>query len=277
MQARAQTLRSSGRRIVLVPTMGFLHQGHLSLMRLGLKNADTLVVSIFVNPTQFGPEEDLDAYPRDLDRDLDLCRKEGAAVVFTPTPQEIYPDGFQTYVQLESLPRYLCGRSRPIHFKGVSTVVAKLFNIVAPHVAVFGEKDFQQLTIIRRMARDMNFPVEVLGAPTIRETDGLAMSSRNAYLSPDQRPAALSLIQALHGAREMVAKGETDARRIVQTAAARIAAHPEADIEYVAICDPHTLEDKQRIDGPARMFLAVRIGKARLIDNMAINDTRDGA
>ncbi|MBI9082229.1 MAG: pantoate--beta-alanine ligase [Desulfobacterales bacterium] len=271
MQAQAQTLRNQGKRIVLVPTMGFLHEGHLSLMRLGLAHADALVVSIFVNPTQFGPGEDLEAYPRDFDRDLALCRDEGAAVVFAPQPEEIYPAGFQTHVDLESLPKHLCGKSRPVHFRGVATVVTKLFNIVSPHMAVFGEKDFQQLTVIRRMVRDLNLPVGILGGPTFREADGLAMSSRNAYLTPAQRPAALSLIQSLHLAREMAANGETDARRIVEAATGMINAHPEARIDYVAVCNPQTLEDLTRLDGPARMFLAVRVGRARLIDNMAIN------
>ena len=271
MRAQAQTLRSQGKRIVLVPTMGFLHEGHLSLMRLGLSHADALVVSIFVNPTQFGPGEDLEAYPRDFDRDLSLCREQGAAVVFAPPPEEIYPSGFQTYIDLQSLPKHLCGKSRPIHFRGVSTVVTKLFNIITPHMAVFGEKDFQQLTVIRRMVRDLNLPVEILGGPTFREPDGLAMSSRNAYLTPAQRPAALSLVQSLHQARDMAASGETNARRIVQAATDVITAHPDTRIDYVAVCNPQTLEDLTRLDGPARMFLAVRIGKARLIDNMAIN------
>lgn len=271
MQARAQALRSRGKRLVLVPTMGFLHEGHLSLMRLGRQHADTLMVSIFVNPTQFGPGEDLEAYPRDMARDLEKCENEGTSVVFTPTPREIYPDGYQTYVQLESLPMHLCGLSRPTFFRGVATVVTKLFNITQPHAAVFGEKDFQQLTVIRRMVQDLYLPIDILGAPTVREPDGLAMSSRNAYLTPEQRPAALSLHQALEMARQMASQGETDARTIVEAASARIDQHRETQIDYVAVCDPSTLENLDTIDGPARMFLAVRIGKARLIDNMAIN------
>jgi pantoate--beta-alanine ligase len=270
MQARAEALRTQGKRIALVPTMGFLHEGHLSLMRLGLEHADTLVVSIFVNPTQFGPGEDLETYPRDMARDLDLCRQEKARIIFAPEPQEIYPPRFQTYVNLDALPHHLCGLSRPVFFQGVCTVVAKLFNIVRPHVAVFGEKDFQQLTIIRHMVRDLNFPIEIVGAPTIRESDGLAMSSRNAYLTAEQRPAALSLNRALHLAAGMVANGETDAGAVIDSAARRINSNHDAAIDYVAICNPLTLENMETIDGPARMFLAVKVGKARLIDNMAL-------
>ena len=267
MQERAENLRRDGRRIACVPTMGFLHDGHLSLMRIAKRRADVLVVSIFVNPAQFGPEEDFETYPRNLERDLDLCAKENVDIVFTPKTVTLYPDGYQSYVKLEHLPHHLCGLSRPVFFTGVATVVCKLFNIVRPHIAVFGEKDYQQLLIIRRMVQDLNFNTEIIGAPIVREKDGLAMSSRNAYLTPDQRPAALALYRTLVQARKRVETGERNAARILKEARDLISAQPETDIDYLSICDPETLTDVERIDRPALMALAVKVGKTRLIDN----------
>ena len=250
--------------------MGFLHEGHLSLMRKGRELGDDLVISIFVNPTQFSPQEDFESYPRDFARDLELAGKEGVDAVFTPDNLELYPDEFQTYVELEKLPNHLCGLSRPNFFKGVATVVAKLFNIVQPHVAIFGEKDYQQLTVIRQMVRDLNFDINVIGGPTVRESDGLAMSSRNNYLTAKQRPSALALYKSLLKATELVESGVEDAEEIIQAATRLITAYPETGIEYISICDPGNLEDIKTIDRPVLMALAVKVGKTRLIDNMIL-------
>jgi pantoate--beta-alanine ligase len=271
MQKRSDKMRCQGKTIVFVPTMGFLHEGHLSLIREGKKHGDDMVVSIFVNPTQFGPSEDLETYPKDLKRDLDLLQKEGVNAVFTPDADEIYGKKYQTYVELEKLPNHLCGLSRPVFFKGVATVVTKLFNIVKPHVTIFGQKDYQQLTVIRQMVRDLNLDIEVIGAPTVRESGGLAMSSRNTYLTPDQRISALSLNKSLQKAQRLVENGLKDADKIINTAAELIRFHPETEIDYITICDPETLDDMKTIDKPALMALAVKIGKARLIDNMILN------
>ncbi len=270
MQARSDKMRCQGKTIVFVPTMGFLHEGHLSLIREGKKYGDDIVVSIFVNPTQFGPGEDLETYPRNFERDLELVRKEGINGVFAPNAGEIYGEKFQTYVELEKLPNHLCGLSRPVFFKGVATIVTKLFNIVNPHVTIFGQKDYQQLTIIRRMVRDLNFDIKVVGAPTVRESDGLAMSSRNTYLTPEQRMSALSLNKSLKKAQTLVVNDLKDAAKIIDTAAKLIRSHPETEIDYITICDPETLDDIKIIDRPALMALAVKVGKARLIDNMIL-------
>ncbi|MDZ7580943.1 MAG: pantoate--beta-alanine ligase [Deltaproteobacteria bacterium] len=267
MQERAGELRRGNRRIACVPTMGFLHDGHLSLMRMARQAADSLVVSIFVNPAQFGPGEDFETYPRDLDRDLGLCAHENVDIVFTPETAALYPEGYQSYVKLEHLPHHLCGLSRPVFFTGVATVVCKLFNIVRPHSAVFGEKDYQQLLIIRRMVKDLNFNIDIIGAPIVREKDGLAMSSRNAYLKPGQRPAALTLYRSLVQATRRVETGERDATRILQEARDLIAVQPETEIDYLSICDPESLVAVACIDRPALMALAVKVGKTRLIDN----------
>ena len=267
MQQCADGLRRQGKRIAFVPTMGFLHEGHLSLMRIGRKLADELVVSIFVNPAQFGPGEDFDTYPRDLDKDLDLCRQEKVDVVFTPSRPEMYPENYQTSVQLDTLPNHLCGLSRPVFFTGVATVVAKLFNMVKPHIAVFGEKDYQQLLVIRRMVNDLNMDIEIIGGPLVREPDGLAMSSRNNYLTLQQRPAALSLYGALTKARHMIDSGIRESSPILSAAKNIIAAHAENEVDYISICDMHTLEGVETIDRPVLMALAVRVGGIRLIDN----------
>jgi len=270
MQARSDRIRRLGTTIVFVPTMGFLHEGHLSLMREGKKHGEDLVVSIFVNPKQFGPGEDLEAYPRDLEKDFELVRQEGVHAVFTPDAGEMYGENFQTVVELEKLPKHLCGLSRPVFFKGVATVVTKLFNIVKPHVAVFGQKDYQQLTVIRQMVRDLNLDITVIGSPTVREPDGLAMSSRNTYLTPKQRSSALSLNQSLKNAQALVEKGLRDASEIIDAAAALIRSYPETEIDYISVCDPDTLDDVATINRPALMALAVKVGKARLIDNMIL-------
>jgi pantoate--beta-alanine ligase len=267
MQAFADEVRRAGRRVALVPTMGYLHEGHVSLVREAARRGDEVVVSIFVNPTQFGPGEDLEAYPRNFDRDRALSESAGATAIFAPEAEEIYAPGFQTYVTLEALPAHLCGLSRPIHFRGVATVVTKLFNIVKPHVAVFGEKDYQQLLVVRRMVRDLNFDVEIVGGPIVREEDGLAMSSRNAYLTPDQRKQALRLGRSLAAAEAAVKAGETDPARLIQDARERIAAEPDAEIDYVRVVDPETLEDATTVQAPVVMALAVKIGRTRLIDN----------
>lgn len=270
MQARSDKMRCQGKTIVFVPTMGFLHEGHLSLMREGKNHGEDLIVSIFVNPTQFGPGEDLETYPRDLERDLELVRKEGVSAVFIPDVTEIYGERYQTYVELEKLPKHLCGISRPVFLKGVATVVTKLFNIVKPHVAIFGQKDYQQLTVIRQMVRDLNLDVNIIGSPTVREPDGLAMSSRNTYLTPEQRLSALSLYKSLQKAQHLVENGLRDAAAIIETATALIRSYPETEIDYIAVCDPDTLDDLTTIDRPALMALAVKVGKARLIDNMIL-------
>jgi pantoate--beta-alanine ligase len=267
MRGHCESLRQSGKRIAFVPTMGFLHEGHLSLMRIGRRMADVLVVSIFVNPTQFGPGEDFESYPRNMERDLELCRREGAELIFTPTAEELYSQGFETRVQLAQLPQHLCGLSRPVFFNGVATVVTKLFNIVRPHAAVFGEKDFQQLQVIRRMVRDLDFGIDIVAGPIVREADGLAMSSRNAYLTPEQRPSALSLSRSLTLARERIEDGLTDARELIQIVSDGIHSHPENRIDYVAVCHPETLEDIDTIDRTVLLALAVWVGKTRLIDN----------
>lgn len=270
MQSLSNRLRMEGKRIAFVPTMGFLHDGHLSLMREAKRHADVLVTSIFVNPAQFGPTEDLDSYPRALESDLAKSREAGVDVVFTPTNDQIYPPGYETYVQLETLPNHLCGLSRPVFFRGVTTVVTKLFNIVKPHVAVFGEKDFQQLAIIRRMVKDLNMEVDILGGAIVREADGLAMSSRNSYLSAEERTEALRLSQALTTAAKQVAGGETDTAALRTVAEDHINACPMASIDYISLCDPDTLEEVSTITGPTLMALAVFIGKTRLIDNRVL-------
>ena len=271
MRARSDRMRRQFKTIVFVPTMGFLHEGHLSLVREGKKHGDDMVVSIFVNPAQFAPGEDLESYPRNLEKDLELLQKEDVDAVFIPDDKVIYGNKFQTYVELEKLPNHLCGISRPIFFKGVATVVAKLFNIVKPHVTVFGQKDYQQLVIIRQMVRDLDFDIEVVGAPTEREPDGLAMSSRNNYLTPEQRISALSLYKSLQKAQALVESGMQDANKIIDAATELIQSHTGTEIDYIAICDTETLVDIKTIDKPVVMALAVKVGKARLIDNMILS------
>jgi len=270
MQKRTEELRRQGLRIAFVPTMGYLHEGHLSLMREGKKRADVVVASVFVNPTQFGPEEDLDAYPRDFEGDERLMCEAGVDIVFYPTEAEIYPEGYETYVSLEKTTRNLCGLSRPIHFRGVATVVTKLFNIVKPHVALFGDKDFQQRVVIQKMARDLNFDIEIVGCPIVREPDGLAMSSRNAYLTPEQRKEALALKRSLDGAEDLFLKGERKAESLKGKAKEILLAQLGTRIDYIRICSTATLEDVEIIDKEAVLAVAAYLGKTRLIDNCVL-------
>lgn len=267
MRQFSENIRTQGKRIAFVPTMGFLHEGHLSLIDYGRKNAHVLIISVFVNPTQFGEGEDLQQYPRDLGRDCKLARKAGVDVVFVPEVSEMYPKDFQTYVTVESLSQLLCGAFRPGYFRGVTTVVAKLFNIIKPHIAIFGKKDFQQWVIIRKMVEDLKFDIEVIGLPTVREHDGLAMSSRNGYLTKKERASALSLYQSLNMAETMVASGEKDASQIVYKIKDFILSKPYTKIEYVKICSPDTLKDIETLEDKALLAMAVKVGRARLVDN----------
>ena len=270
MQSRSEALKMAGHSVALVPTMGFFHEGHLELMRVGKIHADDLVVSIFVNPMQFGPSEDYAEYPRDMDSDLEKADRVGTGIGFCPTAEQMYPDGFQTKIGAEKLSGRLCGISRPGHFDGVLTVVAKLFHITKPHLAIFGQKDYQQLTIISRMVKDLNMDIRIVGVPVVREPDGIAMSSRNSYLSPDERKSALCMKQSLDLAGEMYARGE---RRVPEMRAALeriILDQPFTEIDYVTFCHPTTLEEVEVIDGETVLALAVMVGKTRLIDNCII-------
>jgi pantoate--beta-alanine ligase len=277
MQSYAEAARHAHKKIAVVPTMGFLHAGHLSLISLGKQKADVVIVTIFVNPLQFGPGEDYRSYPRDWERDSQLVASAGADCLFAPEAREMYPQGFQTSIRVSELTRNLCGLFRPTHFEGVATVVAKLFTCTKPHVAVFGAKDFQQLVVIRRMVADLNFDIEIVGAPIVREHDGLAMSSRNMYLSPAERTAALSLSRALQAAQRMYATGEKDASRLIAGAQAIIEAAGPAQIDYIKVCDAETLEDIAQISRPAVMAVAAYFGKARLIDNTVLGSLKPEA
>ncbi|HEY7317658.1 MAG TPA: pantoate--beta-alanine ligase [Candidatus Binatia bacterium] len=270
MQRWSERHRLQRERIVFVPTMGFLHEGHLSLVRDGQKRGDRLVVSIFVNPAQFSPNEDFAAYPRDFERDRELLEKENVDVLFHPSQPDIYPDNYQSRVHVDDLSLRLCGAYRPGHFQGVATVVAKLFNIVRPHVAIFGEKDYQQLQLIRRLVQDLNYNIEIVGHPIVREADGLAMSSRNIYLSPQERLAALCLSRSLRRAACMVRRGETREEVIINAVRAIIEKEPLAKAEYVTLCNSVTLRPVGEIQESALLALAVRIGKTRLIDNQIL-------
>jgi len=272
MQQTALSLKRQGKAIALVPTMGFLHEGHASLLREGRTRGDILVLSIFVNPIQFGRNEDLDRYPKDRERDCRTAEACGVDIIFAPDSAAMYPPGFQTGVSVRELSLPLCGVSRSGHFDGVATVVAKLFNIVQPDVALFGRKDYQQLAIIRRMAADLNLPVQVAGMPIVREADGLAMSSRNSYLSPAERQAALCLSRALVQARERYAAGERSAAVLRDAALAVIAREPLATMDYLEVRDGATLEPAQTADNGTLMALAVKVGQTRLIDNTVLGE-----
>jgi pantoate--beta-alanine ligase len=272
MQGLAREFRGQGLKVVLVPTMGYFHAGHLSLMAYGKTIGDRLVVSLFVNPAQFGPQEDLGRYPRDLDRDARLAREVGVDFLYTPEVAAMYPPGYQTYVEVESLSRILCGAARPGHFRGVATVVLKLFNQVEPQAAIFGEKDYQQLVIIQRLVADLDLPVTVIGRPIVREPDGLAMSSRNTYLNPAARAAALCLSRGIQAAHDLVAAGERSRDRIVTGVRELITQTPSARIDYVALVDPQTLQEVEAIRGKARLLLAVWINHTRLIDNTLLTE-----
>ncbi|HPL62895.1 MAG TPA: pantoate--beta-alanine ligase [Syntrophales bacterium] len=272
MQEYSEALRNTEHRIAFVPTMGYLHEGHLSLMREGRSRGDCLTISIYVNPTQFGPSEDLSSYPRDFEKDKKLCESVGADVILFPPDREMYPENYQTYVDVEGVTRNLCGLSRPGHFRGVATVCAKLFNIVKPHVSFFGKKDYQQLVTIKRMVRDLNMDMEVVGLPTVREKDGLAMSSRNTYLKPEERESALSLSRSLKKAKQMYDGGERNAARIIEEVTGYIKSFPHTRIDYVQICDTDTMKDMDALKSEAVIALAVRVGKARLIDNYVFGE-----
>ncbi|MCY2930459.1 MAG: pantoate--beta-alanine ligase [Planctomycetota bacterium] len=272
MRADVQSARAAGKTIGLVPTMGALHAGHVSLIDAARAACDYVIVTIFVNPTQFAPTEDLGAYPRTPEADLAACRGHGADAVFMPGVAEMYPPGALTDVRVRALGERLCGRDRPVHFGGVCTVVAKLFNIVPADKAFFGQKDFQQTVVIKRMAADLNFPVEVVVCPTVREADGLAMSSRNAYLTPAQRRQAPAVYGALQVGREMISRSHPPAREVIEAMRGRLAAQaPEGQIDYVAVVNPDTLDDVETTGGPVAIALAVRLGRARLIDNIVIS------
>jgi len=272
MQGLAESLRKQGKKIAFVPTMGYLHEGHLSLMRYGREIADVLVTSIYVNPAQFAPGEDFEEYPRDFERDVRLSEKVGVDIIFTTTDEQMYPERYQTYVEVKEVTKNLCGRSRPVFFRGVATVVTKLFNIVKPHVAIFGEKDYQQLITIQRMVSDLNYDIEIIGRPIVREPDGLAMSSRNAYLSVDERKSALSLSRSLKIAQEMVQAGETSSSKIIERVCHEITSEPYTKIDYVQICHPQTLVDVDDISGGGVLAIAVWVGKTRLIDNCMLKE-----
>ena len=270
MHNHSDRLRDQGDRIGLVPTMGFLHEGHLSLMRRAREENHALVVSIFVNPTQFGPDEDYDSYPRDLEKDASLCREVGCDVLFTPAADEMYPQGNVTTVSIAGLTETLCGVSRPGHFDGVITVVSKLFNIVCPHRAYFGLKDYQQYRVISRMVQDLNMNIHIIGLPTVREEDGLAMSSRNAYLYDDERSGALSLSRSLDAAREMLKEGIRDPRAIEENVTGIIESESITRIDYVSVVNADDLTHLSTIEDRALLALAVFVGDTRLIDNTVL-------
>jgi pantoate--beta-alanine ligase len=272
MQQAALSLKRQGKRIAFVPTMGFLHQGHASLLREGRQRGDLLVLSIFVNPTQFGPNEDLDRYPRNLEGDCALAEACGVDIVFAPSAAGMYPPGFQTTVSLGPLTEPLCGASRPGHFNGVAVVVAKLFGIVQPDCALFGKKDFQQLAIIRQMTVDLNLPVEIVGMPIVREPDGLAMSSRNSYLSPAQRQQALCLYRSVQRVRQLFKNGETAVERLLAEARSEIGAVAGAEIDYLELRDGRSLQLVTQAGADTLLALAVRIGSTRLIDNTVLGE-----
>lgn len=274
MQARAASWRAQGLKVALVPTMGYFHPGHLSLMEYGRTLGGRLVVSLFVNPAQFGPQEDYGRYPRDLERDAEMARGVGVDVLYTPGVEQMYPPGYQTYVEVEGLTRSLCGASRPGHFRGVATVVLKLFNQVQPQAAIFGEKDYQQLAVVKRMSADLDLPLEIVGRPIVREPDGLAMSSRNTYLSPEERAAALCLYRALLSARELVLSGAKSREQVLEAVGQIIGSTPHTRIDYLALVHPESLQEVDAIEGEARLLLAVWVGNTRLIDNTMLAETR---
>jgi len=270
-RSMVKAARSEGKKIGLVPTMGALHVGHISLIEAAIKDCDFVAVSIFVNPTQFGPGEDFEKYPRPMEADLKICRKAGVNVVFAPAPEEMYPTENVTWVTVEKLTEPLCGRSRPGHFRGVTTVCAKLFNIVAPDVAYFGQKDAQQAIVIRRMAADLNMPLEIAICPTVRELNGLAVSSRNQYLSEQQKKDAANIYKSLQECRRMIEAGITETHQIITGMQKILQQIPSIQIEYVSIVDAETLESIEEIAGKVLAAVAVKVGPARLIDNILVD------
>ena len=270
MQRWSETQRLAGKKIACVPTMGFLHEGHLSLVREGKKRGDLVVVTIFVNPMQFNQASDFDKYPRNVEQDQRMLEEAGTDVLFYPTAPEMYPENFQTAVEVDQVSKPLCGAFRPGHFRGVTTVVAKLFNIVKPHFALFGEKDFQQCVVIQRMVKDLNFDLEIIPMPTIREMDGIAMSSRNARLSEAERRTSLCISRALNQAQELVTHGERDANKILQMVQSILSKDRGVRLEYASLCHPETLEETAQISGPTLLAIAAWVGEVRLIDNRVI-------
>ena len=270
MQKICLDLKKQGKRVGFVPTMGYLHEGHLSLMKVAKRKSDVLVVSLFVNPAQFGPKEDFKTYPRDLRRDKRFLKEVGCDYLFCPEAKDMYPEHFDTYVEVENLTKVLEGVFRPGHFKGVTTIVAKLFNVVQPDIAVFGQKDFQQGVVIKRMVKDLHMPVKIIVAPTIREKSGFALSSRNSYLSNEERRQALVLYESLNLAKRMIRSGEREAKNITDKMRKLILEMPGAKIDYVSINDSGTLRPLKRLNGDVLISLAVRIGKTRLIDNIRV-------
>ena len=270
MQRWSDAQRQAGKKVAFVPTMGFLHEGHLSLVRAAKKAGDVVVVSIFVNPMQFNQQSDFAAYQRDDEQDRRLLSEFGTDVLFNPDASEMYPDGYQTAVEVEKVSQPLCGAHRPGHFRGVTTVVAKLFNMVKPHAALFGEKDFQQCVVIKRMVRDLNFDLEIVAMPTVREADGLAMSSRNARLSPAQRQTSLCIAGALNTAQQLVGQGERRAATILQAVRDTISGQDDTRLEYASLCDPDTLEEVEEVTRPTLLAIAAWVGQVRLIDNRVI-------
>ena len=267
---RVKAWKKEGKQVGLVPTMGYLHEGHKSLIDKAVAENDAVVVSVFVNPMQFGPTEDLASYPRDLEADAKLCEAAGASLIFHPEPEEMYKDGFCSFVDMNGLTNALCGLSRPVHFRGVCTVVGKLFNIVHPDRAYFGQKDAQQLAVVRRMVRDLNFDLEIVGCPIIREEDGLAKSSRNTYLSEEERKAAVILHKGLVKGEEMVSAGEKDVKKVLDAITEIIESEPLARIDYVEAVDFDNIETIDTIEGSVLVAVAVYIGKTRLIDNFIV-------
>lgn len=274
VREQVKAWRREGLSVGLVPTMGYLHEGHKSLIDRSVSENDRTVVSVFVNPIQFGPGEDLESYPRDMDRDAAVCEKAGADLIFHPEPSEMYHEGFSTFVDMDTLTGGLCGKTRPIHFRGVCTVVSKLFHIVTPDKAYFGQKDAQQLAVIRHMVEDLSFGIEIVGCPIVREEDGLAKSSRNTYLDEEERKAALVLSRSLKAGKGLFEHGERDAKKLQEAMVKKIQEEPLAKIDYVEVVDWKNLESVEQIDREVLVAMAVYIGKTRLIDNVILPDNR---
>lgn len=270
VREQVKAWKREGLTVGLVPTMGYLHEGHKSLIDCAVKENDRVVVSVFVNPMQFGPNEDLESYPRDMDRDAALCEEAGADLIFHPEPSEMYHEDFSSFVDMNTLTGGLCGKSRPVHFRGVCTVVSKLFHIVIPDKAYFGQKDAQQLAVIRHMVQDLNFDIEIVGCPIVREEDGLAKSSRNTYLNAEERKAALVLHRSLKEGKALIDQGEKDAKKVQGTILEILQSEPLAKVDYVEVVDWSTLEPVETIDREVLVAIAVFIGKTRLIDNVIV-------
>ncbi|NMB34600.1 MAG: pantoate--beta-alanine ligase [Clostridium sp.] len=270
LKTKLNLIRNEGKTIGLVPTMGYLHKGHTSLIEASAKESDITLVTIFVNPTQFGPGEDFERYPRNIKRDIDMAKLAGADMIFSPEITEVYPDGYSTYVEVEGITNALCGKTRPQHFRGVTTIVNKLFNIIQPHRAYFGQKDAQQVVVVKKMVSDLNMDVDIIVCPIVREEDGLAISSRNVYLSPGERNSATILSKALFKAHKIIKKGERNAENILDSITRTIKLEKGAQIEYIALVDVNTLGPIDFLSGKVLIALAVKFGRTRLIDNIIV-------